>query len=152
MQTQGVEVTERDLKTMEMMKVHKLVGLSLSIVFAIVGLIFLSMPDRLLIFLNTVSRSFGMSEAPVQAFGFYQILAVGYMYVVTLLAYLMYLHPENGHFLWLLINGKSASSIISLLFFFLHRHYLVYLTNGIVDGVIAVGLMILYRRMKGTPG
>jgi hypothetical protein len=143
---------EQDQKITELLGAYKLISLSLSIVFAIVGLIFLLMPDSVLIFFNTVSRSLGMPEAPQQGFGFYQILAVGYMYLVTLLAYLMYLHPEDSKYLLLLVNAKSASSVISLFFFIFHRHHLVYLSNGVVDGVIAVALLVLHRRMKGTPG
>lgn len=117
--------------------------------FAAIGLIFLVLPDGVLLFFNNLSRVFGMTEAPIAESGFYLILAVGYMYLVTILAFFMYRHPRNVHFSLLLINAKSASSILSFLFFAFSHPYLIFLANGIIDGAIAAGLLILRAKMKG---
>ena len=131
-------------------KLYVSVSLLLSIVFAIVGMVFLFIPDDVLLLFNNISRHLGFPESPLQGFSLYQVLATGYMYLVTLLAYLMYKHPENTFFPILLIQGKSASSLISLAFFLFHLHSLIFLTNGIVDGIIAVGVLVLYRKKRGA--
>jgi hypothetical protein len=129
-------------------RLYRLVSLSLSITFGIVGLIFLSIPGYVLNFFNQVSLILGFMESPVHGFGFYLILAAAYMYLVTMLAYLMYKHPENPSYPFLLINGKSASSIISIALFIIHGQYLIYATNGIVDGMIALGVFLLFRKIR----
>jgi len=127
-------------------KAYKPVSLVLAIAFLAVGTLFLIFPEAVVNLFNALSRTLGMVESNEQGNDFYRILAVGYMYVVTLLAYQMYRHPGDEKFLWLLVNAKGASSVLSFLFFVLHHPYLIYLTNGIVDGGIAVGLVVL--RMK----
>jgi hypothetical protein len=127
-------------------RMYKLISLSLSIIFGMVGLVFLVIPENVLIFFNRISPLFGFMESPVQGVGFYLILAVAYMYLVTVLAYLMYKHPENPSFSFLLISGKSASSILSFIIFIIHYQFLIYLTNGIVDGLIAIGVFLLSRK------
>jgi hypothetical protein len=133
-------------------RLYRLVSLSLSITFGIVGFIFLTIPGYVLNFFNKISPYIGFLESPVHEIGFYLILAVSYMYLVTLLAYLMYKHPENPSFPFLLINGKSASSIISFALFIIHGQYLIYVTNGIVDGLIALGVFLLFRKVRRKNG
>ncbi len=129
-------------------RLYRLISLSMSIIFAVVGLLFLFIPDSVVIFFNHLSGFFDLPEASVSGLSLYVVLAVGYMYLVTLLAYCMSRQPENHYFAWLLINGKSASSLISLFLFIFHWHYLILLTNGIVDGMIAIGVLILSRQMR----
>lgn len=131
---------------------YRSISLCLSVVFALVGLIFLVMPQGVFLLFNNFSRQLGFPESALQGFGLYQVLAVGYMYLVSLLACMMFLHPENKYFIWLLINGKSASSVISIFLFAFHQPYLIYATNGVVDGSIAVILIMMYRKVKAeTP-
>lgn len=139
---------DTQLKTAHQRKVYVAVSLGLSLVFAVVGLIFLFFPDGAALLFNKISRQLGFPEAPLQGLGLYHVLAAGYMYLVTLLAYFMYKHPENRFFPILLIHGKSASSLISLIIFFFHPPSLLLLTNGVVDGIIAVGVMVLYRKIR----
>jgi len=127
------------------------ISLLLSVVFAGVGVVFLLFPDGVLSLFNALSRSVGMTESPLHGTGFYQILAVGYMYIVSLLAYLMYRHPENRDFPWLLINAKGASVVISLYIYIAAGPYLIYIANAAVDGSIAAGLIALTRRMRRGP-
>ena len=96
------------------MRLYRPVSLILSIVFAVVGLLFLSIPDRVLMFFNDISGHLGMTLSPVESHSFYVMLAAGYMYLVTLLAFFMYRHPENRMFPLLLAHGKLASSILSI--------------------------------------
>lgn len=134
------------------MKVYRLVSLTLAVLFAVTGLLFLSVPDRVLALFNTLSVSLGMPESPLTGFGFYLILAVGYMYMVTVLAFLMYRQPDNKYFPLLLTHAKIASSLLSLAFFVFHAHYLVYLANFIVDGAIAAVVLVLYiKKGKQVP-
>ncbi len=127
---------------------YRLTALILSFVFAIVVLLFLLAPDAVLIFFNSMSGSVQMPEAPLAGARFYLILSVAYMYLVTLLAFMMYHHPHNTTFPLLLINAKVASSVVSIILFIAAARYLIYLTNFLVDGIIGVVVLLFYRRMK----
>jgi hypothetical protein len=134
------------------MKYYRTICLLMAFVFALVGLIFLFLSDGVLTFFNSIATYAGMKQSPVNAINFYLILASGYMYVVTLLACLMYRHPDNQYFPLLLTNAKLASSVLSLCFFMLHQPYLIYITNFIVDG--SIGMLVLYfyfKIKKGQP-
>ncbi|KUG02786.1 hypothetical protein ASZ90_019862 [hydrocarbon metagenome] len=130
------------------MKSYKLISLSLAGIFAMVGFIFLFMPNDVLNFFNYISKYLNMPLSPVQGINFFLILAVGYMYLVTLLAFFMYRYPEDRRFPLLLVNAKLASSILSFYLFFLHQPYLIYITNGIIDGSIGVLVLLIYLNMK----
>lgn len=129
------------------MKLYKPFSLVSAIIFAIVGLIFLFIPNSVLVFFNHLSAWVQLPPTPVEAVHFYLILAVGYMYLVTVLALLMYRHPRNSFFPLLLAQGKLASSLLSLLFFLLHQSYLIYLTNAVVDGGIGIAALIFYLKL-----
>jgi hypothetical protein len=62
----------------------------------------------------------------------------------------MFKHPENHYFPLLLIHAKLVSSILSLALFLLQAHYLIYLANFIVDGIIGLVVSILYLKMRRT--
>jgi hypothetical protein len=129
------------------MKTYRFISLLLAFLFAITGLLFLLIPDRVLALFNDFSAALGMHESPVAGWHFYLILAVGYMYLVTFLAFSMYRHPKNKYFPQLLTHAKLASSLLSLALFLLHAHYLIYLANFLVDGAIGVTVTILYLKM-----
>jgi hypothetical protein len=128
------------------MKPYRAFSLFMLISFTIVGFIFLFLSDGVLRFFNSIAETTGMLLSPVEGVDFYLILAAGYMYLVSLLAYLMFRHPENHYFPLLLIHAKFASSLLSLGFFILHQPYPIYITNCIIDGLI--GLLVLYFFMK----
>jgi hypothetical protein len=113
--------------------------------FALVGLLFLFFPDAVLRFFNSLSAPVGRPPAPAGGFQFYLALASGYMYIVALLAWLMFRHPENSTYPGLLVNAKLATSFLSLGFFVFHQPFLIYLANFVVDGLIGVGVWILRR-------
>ncbi|MDF2890307.1 MAG: hypothetical protein K0R80_674 [Clostridia bacterium] len=130
------------------MRFYKLFSFSLAIVFAIVGLIFLTIPNSVLMFFNDISDYLGMPQAPVQGVNFYLVLAVGYMYLVTLLAFFMYRSPQDKRLPLLLANGKLASSFLSLYFFLMFQPYLIYIANCIIDGFIGLLVLSFYLKMK----
>ena len=130
------------------MRPYRPVSLCLGIIFAVVGLLFLFIPGKVLGFFNTLSDWLGMPLTPEYGLGFYPLLAVGYMYLITLLAFLMYRHPGDSHFPFLLMNGKLATSILSLALFLVDEHYLIYITNFVVDGFIGILVLFFYLKMK----
>lgn len=131
------------------MRLYKLFSLTAAAIFAVVGLIFLLFPDSALIFFNSISGYFGLPQSPVQGTGFYLTLASAYMYLVTLLAYLMYRYPEQRIYPFLLAQGKLASSIISIYLFLMHQPYLIYFANFVIDGIIGIAALY-FMKMKKT--
>ncbi|MBN1856549.1 MAG: hypothetical protein JW846_06335 [Dehalococcoidia bacterium] len=130
------------------MRTYRAISLALALVFAITGMLFLISPDTPIAFFNGLSLASGMPPSPAIGGGFYLILGVGYMYLVTILAFLMFRHPENRHFPLLLVHAKLASSILSLAFFLLQAHHLIYLANFAVDGVIGMVVLTLYLKQR----
>lgn len=130
------------------MRLYKLFSLAAAAIFAVVGFIFLFFPDSALIFFNNISGYFGLPQAALQGTGFYLTLASAYMYLVTLLAYLMYRYPEQNIYPFLLAQGKLASSIISIYLFLMHQPYLIYLANFAVDGFIGIATLYLMKMKK----
>jgi hypothetical protein len=131
-------------------RLYKSISMSLSILFGVVGLLFLFLPEGILVFFNNLSTLSGFPKSPVQSASLFVILAVGYMYLVTIVAYFMYKNPENTVYPLLLIHGKSASSILSLFFFIFFAPYFIFLVNGIVDGLIALGVFLLSKKIRGA--
>lgn len=130
------------------MRYYRPISLIMAVTFALTGLLFLFFANGVLIFFNRVATLTGMKFSPVAGVDFYLILAAGYMYLVTFLAVLMFRYPGNHWFPLLLTNAKFASSLLSFSFFILHQPYPVYLTNGIVDGLIGMLVLYLYRQVK----
>jgi hypothetical protein len=130
---------------------YRLVSLTLSIAFGIVGIVFLAIPAQVLGFFNAISLHFGFPESPSQGISFFLILAVAYMYLVSMLAFMMYKNPGNSSFPLLLISAKSASSIVSILFVIVHGHSLIYIVNAITDGSIALVVFLLNRKVRERP-
>jgi hypothetical protein len=145
-------MSERNQRNGIRILLYRRVSICLSVIFGAVGLIFLTIPDRTLSFFNRLSPPLGFTEAPVHGMGFFLILAVGYMYLVTLLAGLMAKHPENRFFPMLLIQGKCASSVLSFAFFAFHGPFLIYAANGVIDGSIALTVWILFRHTRKQGG
>jgi hypothetical protein len=119
----------------------------MAIAFGAVGLIFLFMPADLLGFFDELSPQVGLQPAG-QAAGLYLALAVAYMYLVTLLAGWMFASPQNPTLPVLLINAKAASALLSLGLFAFRQPALIYLANGVVDGSIALGVVLMYLGAK----
>lgn len=130
------------------MKIYRMFSLAAVLVFGAVGLTFLFLPHQALIFFNMISPYFGLPQSPADGLGFYLILAAAYMYLVTLLAYLMYRQPHSACYPFLLAHAKLASSVISLYLFLRHQPYLIYIANCGVDGLIGLAALYFYRVIK----
>lgn len=132
------------------MKLYKIISLGYAAVFGMVGLVFLLIPNEVLRFFNRLSDCLGLPLAPLHGLGFYLILAAGYMYLVTLLAYLMYRHPANPLFPMLLAHAKLASALLSFYLCWMDEPHLIYLSNGIVDGLIGLTALLFYNQIRKT--
>jgi hypothetical protein len=132
------------------MRLYKAFSLAAAVIFTVVGMIFLFFSDSPLIFFNSLSGFFGLPKSPVQSTGFYLILASAYMYLVALLAYLMYRHPEQKVYPFLLAQGKLASAVISIYLFLMHQPYLIYFVNFVIDGFIGVAALLLMKMKRAA--
>jgi hypothetical protein len=130
---------------------YRYVSLLLCVSFALVGLIFLLFPDGVIQFFNGFSSAPGRGETPAGGMGFYLVLAVGYMYLVAFLAYLMYRHPSNRFFPLLAINAKLSTSVLSLYLVVVQGPRLIYIANAVVDGLIALVLIPFYLNLRKGP-
>ena len=130
------------------MKAYRVFSIILAVIFAIVGLTFLLVPERVILLFNDLSSSFGMAVVPAVGLNFYLILAAAYMYIVTVLAVFMYRYPRNRSYPLLLCHAKLASAALSILLFVIHKPYLLYLGNGIVDGGIGIAVLFIYIAKK----
>lgn len=117
-------------------------SLALALIFALVGLAFLLIPGGVISFFNRLSGAIGFRPTPAAGANFFLILAVGYMVMVTFLAWKMYRHPDEKAFPLVLAIAKIASSVLSFAFFIVLAPYLIYLVNGLVDGLIGVVVLL----------
>ena len=129
---------------------YKITSLALALTFAAVGGLFLLRPDAVLSFMNSLGRGFGWPEAPLNGAGFYLALAVGYMYVVTVLAVMMFRDPSRRILPILLAHGKGASSLLSIGMFFFHERFFVYLANGVVDLSLCILALFMAGRVRAA--
>jgi hypothetical protein len=132
---------------------YRSVSLTLALIFAAVGLLFLLQPDAVFQFMNGLGHGFDLTEAPLPGAGFYPGLAVGYMYVVTILAWMMFRSPSIRVLPLLLAHAKGASSLVSFGLFVFHQHAFIYLANGLVDlllGALAFGLYRIRKKTEAT--
>lgn len=131
---------------------YRFASLTMAACFAAVGLAFYIAPGPVLEWFNRLSAPLGLAQAPVQPGTFFPVLALAYMYLVTLLAALMFRKPGHPLFPLLLAQAKLASSALSLLFFFGRDPYLVCLANAVVDGGIGALALWLSRLQKRRAG
>jgi hypothetical protein len=128
---------------------YRILSLGLAVVFALVGMLFLFLPNDVLAFFNALSRRLGMTPVPQAGRSFFGVLAVAYMYLVTVLAWCMFRFPRERVYPLLLAQAKLASSVLSFGLFLFHASWLIYLVNGIVDGLI--GLLVLKLSLAIRP-
>lgn len=124
---------------------YRFVSAMMSVVFAAVGLLFLFFSSEVLILFNRISDLIGIPHGPEHTTGFYLALAVSYMYLVSVIAFLMWRRPQEKILPMLLINGKAASSLVCVALILCDQPLLIYGTNAFVDGSIAAGVLVLYR-------
>jgi len=146
------EIRIRDVpekKPGESMKYYRPLSLASAVIFGVVGLLFLLIPGDVLAFFNRISKAWGLKPSAVEVPGLYLALAVGYMYLVALLAMLMYRHPAKWIFPFLLAQAKGASSLLSLAMFIFREPAFILLANFVVDALIAVAAFVFYGKIKG---
>jgi hypothetical protein len=134
------------------MKAVKLLSLLMALIFAVVGLMFIIFPEVVIHFFNQLSGSLGLAQHPESDSVFYPVLAAAYMYLVTVLAFLIYRNPRELLYPFLIAHGKLFSSIMSLSLFIIDEQYLIYLINSIVDGMIGFAAFVYYRKLKREKG
>lgn len=127
------------------------VSLGLAAIFAVVGGIFLLIPEAMLSFFNAASRRLGMVEGPTEG-SFFVALAGAYMVLVTILAWRMFRSPGERIYPRLLAQAKLASAALSFLLFALRAPWLIFLVNGIVDGALGIAVLALAPRSGRAPG
>jgi hypothetical protein len=129
------------------MLVHRTIALALAVTFAVVGIVFLLAPTVALgpIDRFAVSSGWGLPATGIDG-GLFRGLAVAYMYVVALLAWMMFRQPAVPLWPTLLAHAKLASAAVSFILLAVQAPYLVYAANGIVDGLVGVGALLLGRR------
>lgn len=132
------------------MRIYKITSLCLAVIFIVVGFLFLFFTNSVLEFFNNLSFIVGLPKAPLDAVNFYLALALSFMYLVTILAFYMYKNPDNKIYPILLIHGKAASSFFSLYLFLTHDHFLIYISNFIIDGSIAIIILLLINAKRRT--
>ena len=100
------------------LRLYRMVSLAMASIFAVVGMIFIFLPDPVLEFFNRLSPLLDLSPAPLQSGSFFPILAVAYMVLVTMLAGSMFRKPGNRHFSAAAGSGKTCQlHRIPVLFF-----------------------------------
>jgi hypothetical protein len=129
-------------------KAFRLFSLSMAGVFIIVGGIFLFGPRFVYTFFNDVSLRLNLTPAPEVGANFFLILTSAYMYVVALLAFFIYRHPQEKRLSLLLCQAKLFSALVSLGFWLLLQPFLMYLTNAIVDGSIGAIYGLAYLQLR----
>lgn len=113
--------------------------------FAIVGTLFFLFPDGTIRFLNGVGAFLGnFTPAPPSALRFWVSLSIGYMALVTALAYLAQRDLRRRDLLALLALAKGVSSVTCLGYYLFSSDAFVYLANFLVDGTIAVATIAIW--------
>jgi hypothetical protein len=129
---------------------YRRTSLFLAVVFAAVGILFLFLPGTVLRFFNDLSPHFGLLPSGGGDVNLFVVLAAAYMYVVSLLAWLMYRHPDQDLPPIILINAKLASSLLSFALFLFVVPSLALLVNGVVDGCLGGGVWWMVRQRRMT--
>jgi hypothetical protein len=125
-------------------------GFSLAGTFAVVGIVFLAIPGKVLAAFNWLANGLGWPESTTHGYTLFLALTAGYMYVVTLLAWKIARQPDERVYPMLLVHAKAASAVVCLGLFAFQGQYLLYLANFIVDGAIALAVWAICLRPVKT--
>lgn len=118
----------------------------LAVTFAVVGLLFISVPNGVLDTISDVGEWFGNeTRAPHGEAQLWLALAFAYMVVITGICLVAQADPVRYRALLLVLAaGKTASSLGSLGFFLFDQQVFIYLLNFLVDGFLAVFALVLW--------
>jgi len=128
----------------------RMIALVFAATFASAGAIFVAAPGVVVALFEWLGRATGMPGMPAAdaSAGLFRALAGAYMYVVTLLAWMTFRRPADAVWPALLAHAKLASAALSFLLFIVHDAFLVYLANGVFDGVIGVTALWMCREAR----
>jgi hypothetical protein len=140
-------------------KTEQFVVLSLRLLaasFAVVGLLFIAVPNGVLDTMSDLGDSIGdFARAP---HGEAQLwLALGFSYMVVITGICLIAQADVVRYrplLLVLAAGKTASSLSSLGFYLFDQDVFIYLLNFLVDGslaLLALWLWSLVRRVERVP-
>jgi len=129
----------------------------LAVSFAVVGILFIAVPDGVLDAISDLGDEIGgFSRAP---HGTEQLwLALGFSYMVVIAGICLVAQADVVRYrplLLLLAAGKVASSLASLGFYLFDEDVFAYLLNFLVDGslaLVALWLWSLVGRIDRRPG
>ncbi|CUU10842.1 hypothetical protein GBSOP10_108210 [Armatimonadetes bacterium GBS] len=126
---------------------------ALGVGFALFGALFAFAPQATLEYFSQWGTALGWEATSPEAGGFWRVLAVAFMVIVTVLAFWGSVpSPAQPALLMMLFIGKASSSLGALLFYWLESPQFLYLLNFVVDGAIA--LIVLWCRQvlkKASP-
>jgi hypothetical protein len=130
-------------------KAERFVVLSLRLLaasFALVGLLFIAMPDGTLGALSDLGDAIGsFTEAPETTQQLW--LALGFAYMVVITGICLVVQADVARYrplLLVLAAGKAASSLASLGFYLFDEDVFAYLLNFLVDGFLALAALWLW--------
>jgi len=121
--------------------------------FAVVGLLFISMPDGVLGAISDLGDAIGsFTEAPETTEQLW--LSLGFAYMVVIAGICLVVQADVVRYrplLLVLAVGKAASSLTSLGFYLFDQDVFAYLLNFLVDGFLALVALWLWS-LSGRVG
>jgi hypothetical protein len=114
--------------------------------FAVVGILFIAVPDGVLDTISDLGDSLGdFTRAPHTEEQLWLALGFAYMVVITGICLVAQADVVRYRpFLMVLAAGKTASSLASLGFFLFDQDVFIYLLNFLVDGLLALAALWLW--------
>ena len=121
--------------------------------FAVVGILFIAVPDEVLDVISDLGDSIGsFTTAPATVERLWLALGFAYMVVITGICLVVQADPIRYRpLLLVLAAGKTASSLAALAFFAFDQDVFIYLLNFLVDGFL-VGASLLLWSLTGRIG
>src|SRR6201990_2267434 len=112
----------------------------LAVTFAVVGILFIAVPSGVLDVISDVGEWFGNhNRAPHTQEDLWLALAFAYMVVIAGICLVAQADVVRYRpLLLVLVVGKTASSLVSLVFFIIDGQVFIYLLNFLVDGFLAI--------------
>ena len=137
------------------MRLYRTVALTLALTFLAVGITFLAAPHAVQALFDWIAHRIALPALPAGNVetGLFRALAVAYMYIVSLLAWMMFRRPAEVVWPTLLAHAKLASAALSFLLMAALGSNLLFAANGVVDGVIGLVALLLRgqaRRIRET--
>ncbi len=124
------------------------IGALLAATFGAAGLLFLFRSGQVVAWFDRLSWRVGLSAPPPRFGSLWLVLAVAYMYVVTVLAWGIWRHPAEPLYPRLLAHAKLCSAALSAAAFALTIPHLIFLANALVDGALGLLALALWRSCR----